>query len=44
METQAVADIFDRDRDGFIEYKQFVATLKPEVFETRYLLEKISEL
>ena len=26
----AVADIFDRDNDGFIDYKEFIAALWPE--------------
>ena len=30
MEMQAVADIFDRDGDGFIDYKEFVGALKPD--------------
>ena len=29
MELEAVADIFDLDKDGFIDYKEFLATLKP---------------
>ena len=27
---EAVADIFDVNNDGFIDYKEFVAALKPE--------------
>ncbi len=27
---EAVADIFDRDRDGYIDYKEFVAALRPD--------------
>jgi len=27
---QAVADKFDRDGDGFIDYKQFIAALRPD--------------
>ena len=30
MEMEAVADIFDNDGDGFIDYKEFVAALRPE--------------
>ena len=30
MEMQAVADKFDRDGDGFIDYKQFIAALRPD--------------
>ena len=30
MEMQAVADKFDRDGDGFIDYKEFVGALRPE--------------
>jgi dystonin len=26
---EAVADIFDSNKDGFIDYKEFLATLKP---------------
>ena len=26
----AVADIFDRDGDGYIDYKEFVGALRPE--------------
>ena len=29
LELEAVADIFDIDKDGFIAYKEFLATLKP---------------
>lgn len=29
LELEAVADIFDLDKDGFIDYKEFLATLKP---------------
>jgi hypothetical protein len=28
LELEAVADIFDFDKDGFIDYKEFLATLK----------------
>ena len=30
MEMEAVADIFDQDRDGFINYKEFIAALRPD--------------
>ena len=30
MEMEAVADIFDRDGDGFIDYKEFVSALRPD--------------
>ena len=29
LELEAVADKFDVDKDGFIDYKEFLATLKP---------------
>jgi hypothetical protein len=29
LELEAVADIFDVDKDGYIDYKEFLATLKP---------------
>ena len=31
LELEAVADIFDHDKDGFIDYKEFLATLKPNI-------------
>jgi len=31
MEMQAVADKFDRDGDGFIDYKEFIAALRDRV-------------
>lgn len=39
MEMQAVADRFDRDGDGFIDYKEFVAALRPERGEVVVYLE-----
>ena len=30
MEMEAVSDIFDRDRDGYIDYKEFVMALRPD--------------
>ena len=30
MEMEAVANIFDRNGDGFIDYKEFVAALRPD--------------
>ena len=30
MEMEAVADIFDRNKDGFIDYREFVAALRPD--------------
>ena len=30
MEMEAVADIFDQDRDGYINYKEFIAALRPD--------------
>ena len=42
MEMQAVADKFDRDGDGFIDYKEFITALRPErgeVAVTVYLVE-----
>ena len=30
LEMEKVADIFDKDRDGFINYKEFVAALRPD--------------
>ncbi|RNA25514.1 microtubule-actin cross-linking factor isoforms 1 2 3 5-like [Brachionus plicatilis] len=29
LELECVADIFDHDKDGYIDYKEFLATLKP---------------
>ena len=29
LQTSAVADIFDRDGDGYIDYYEFVAALHP---------------
>lgn len=29
MEMEAVANIFDRDGDGYIDYNEFVAALRP---------------
>lgn len=30
MEMEAVADKFDKDGDGFIDYKEFVSALRPD--------------
>lgn len=30
LEMEAVADVFDINKDGFIDYKEFVNALKPE--------------
>jgi hypothetical protein len=30
MEMEAVADIFDGDGDGFIDYKEFITALRPD--------------
>ena len=30
MEMEAVADKFDRDGDGYIDYKEFVSALRPD--------------
>ena len=30
MEMEAVVDIFDRDHDGYIDYKEFVQALRPD--------------
>ncbi|KAI8481224.1 hypothetical protein Bbelb_410270 [Branchiostoma belcheri] len=30
LEMNAVADIFDRSKDGFIDYREFIAALRPE--------------
>lgn len=30
MEMDAVANIFDRDGDGYIDYREFVAALRPD--------------
>ena len=30
MEMEAVANIFDRDGDGFVDYKEFVSALRPD--------------
>lgn len=30
MEMEAVADIFDQDGDGYINYKEFIAALRPD--------------
>ncbi|XP_046365478.2 microtubule-actin cross-linking factor 1-like isoform X10 [Haliotis rufescens] len=30
LEMNAVADIFDRNRDGYIDYKEFVSALRPD--------------
>ena len=30
LEMEKVADIFDKDRDGFINYKEFVSALRPD--------------
>lgn len=30
MEMEAVADIFDQDGDGYIDYKEFITALRPD--------------
>ena len=30
MEMEAVANIFDRDGDGYVDYKEFVSALRPD--------------
>ena len=30
LEMEAVADIFDGDHDGYIDYKEFVTALRPD--------------
>lgn len=30
LEMEAVANKFDRDNDGYIDYKEFVAALRPD--------------
>ena len=35
MEMGAVADIFDQDGDGYIDYKEFVQALRPDRTEVR---------
>lgn len=30
MEMEAVADKFDKDGDGYIDYKEFVSALRPD--------------
>lgn len=30
LEMNAVADIFDKDKDGYIDYKEFIAALRPD--------------
>jgi len=39
MEMEAVADKFDRDGDGFIDYKEFIAALRPERAEVTSALQ-----
>lgn len=36
MEMEAVADIFDGDGDGFIDYKEFVTALRPDRQDVRF--------
>ena len=45
MEMEAVANIFDKNGDGFIDYKEFVAALRPDtnvsyVFWSHFLVKK----
>ena len=44
MEMQAVADKFDRDGDGFIDYKQFITALRPERGEVTSLSNCLIEM
>ena len=30
MEMNAVADMFDRNKDGYIDWKEFLAALRPD--------------
>ena len=46
MEMEAVANIFDKNGDGFIDYKEFVAALRPDTnvsyaFKPHFLVKNV---